>query len=568
MASGKVRVAILGTVGKAVFIDPNANRGATIGTDLRLPDGSVPSLRRLAEIICSYCDPVEPAPIIWKYVYEIPDNLGQIANLDCCGIIVRRCGLDPSTEFDDSLVVEKIGDLPSLENSNGYTAGSIAWRDNTLLMQTWHYATPSAPTFFSGSIKRLTRLVNPDGGWDGPLEEQLIPLASGVYRVASVRLSSTHQTHQRQQAGTGSGVTRWYTQGVPGNTIKCYFADDWYHSVRGLRSMTWVPGQGIYAIQRGHTTSQTAIAFYPAPLPESEPPELAAAGVIVLEDVAYNNNGGQIKSYDREGNIYWVNSNRLKVYNPALQLLNDAPLPGVLPETGGQTANWVQSIVFADGKYIGVSPAVVSGGNSAQLHVYNIADGAIEYAGSFPAPIDLTNNVEPYDLCDFVSLSNEEQWTVCPGEVEVPGTGVAWGCLELQAAGGGQSRITIENPAGQAGDPIFDLREVTQAEGGTPQAFTVDAWGRVSESRPLVAGDIPELGYEPALGDPDSDGHVLHSQADGTRYWSAPALVGGVDFDGGSSETVYNSLARYGDEGDSLEKYSVNATEFDEGAAG
>ena len=44
----KVRVPVLGTVGKSIRVDPNATTGAQIGEDLQLPDGSIPTLKELA----------------------------------------------------------------------------------------------------------------------------------------------------------------------------------------------------------------------------------------------------------------------------------------------------------------------------------------------------------------------------------------------------------------------------------------------------------------------------------------------------------------------------------------
>lgn len=118
-----------------------------------------------------------------------------------------------------------------------------------------------------------------------------------------------------------------------------------------------------------------------------------------------------------------------------------------------------------------------------------------------------------------------------PGEDE-------WRCYEFEAAGGENSRITIANPAVQeAGNPIWDLREVTQVVAGTPQAITVDAWGRVSESRPLTAGDItalvpppPPLQITPsmivAINAP-SQGDVLTYWTANFFRWASPSEFGG-----------------------------------------
>lgn len=51
MASPKVRVAVLGSVGKAVFVNPNATEGSTFGTDFKLADGSIATVKSLRELL-------------------------------------------------------------------------------------------------------------------------------------------------------------------------------------------------------------------------------------------------------------------------------------------------------------------------------------------------------------------------------------------------------------------------------------------------------------------------------------------------------------------------------------
>lgn len=47
----KVRVPVIGTVGKAIRINPDATEGAQIGTDLQLPNGLIPDLAELARAL-------------------------------------------------------------------------------------------------------------------------------------------------------------------------------------------------------------------------------------------------------------------------------------------------------------------------------------------------------------------------------------------------------------------------------------------------------------------------------------------------------------------------------------
>jgi hypothetical protein len=62
--------------------------------------------------------------------------------------------------------------------------------------------------------------------------------------------------------------------------------------------------------------------------------------------------------------------------------------------------------------------------------------------------------------------------------------GAFFSCFAIEGAEG---RIVVTDGAAQEGNPVIDLALVEPAEGGTLQAFTVDAWGRVVETRPLPA---------------------------------------------------------------------------------
>ena len=54
---------------------------------------------------------------------------------------------------------------------------------------------------------------------------------------------------------------------------------------------------------------------------------------------------------------------------------------------------------------------------------------------------------------------------------------------------------------------------------GVPSTFAPSSHTHTSE-------DLPD--FEPPLGDPDGDGQVLHSDADGTRYWQEVEASGGI----------------------------------------
>jgi hypothetical protein len=55
------------------------------------------------------------------------------------------------------------------------------------------------------------------------------------------------------------------------------------------------------------------------------------------------------------------------------------------------------------------------------------------------------------------------------------------------------ARLTVTNPAGVAGDITLDLATVTDSNTGTFEKVTVDAYGRVTGTTPVVSGDITAL---------------------------------------------------------------------------
>lgn len=88
----KVRVPIFGSLCKAVTIDPTANRGAQIGVDLFMPDGSVATIAGLAELLSSDSPPETLPTTLWRLIGEIPANIGGVAALSTVGLAVRQTG--------------------------------------------------------------------------------------------------------------------------------------------------------------------------------------------------------------------------------------------------------------------------------------------------------------------------------------------------------------------------------------------------------------------------------------------------------------------------------------------
>jgi len=65
----KVRVPVANTAGKSILINSDASAGAAIGTDLRLPDGSVPTLTQLAAALAVAAAPQQGTQRSDAYIY-------------------------------------------------------------------------------------------------------------------------------------------------------------------------------------------------------------------------------------------------------------------------------------------------------------------------------------------------------------------------------------------------------------------------------------------------------------------------------------------------------------------
>src|SRR5690554_2250148 len=85
LMGGKVKVPLYGNPSRAAFINTDATVGATIGLDLRLPDGSVPSLDQLALLLASRAGGVQQggslgnaSVTLWRLIREVPPNVQQV----------------------------------------------------------------------------------------------------------------------------------------------------------------------------------------------------------------------------------------------------------------------------------------------------------------------------------------------------------------------------------------------------------------------------------------------------------------------------------------------------------
>lgn len=123
----KVRVPVSGTVGKTVLIETDAAviaaaaAGATIGLDLKLPDGTTPSLSELALALSLESAQAEQWPFtFWNRILEVPAVLASLATL-----------VDPNEnqvlywddtanalDFADNLVIDEAANLVSIRTGN------------------------------------------------------------------------------------------------------------------------------------------------------------------------------------------------------------------------------------------------------------------------------------------------------------------------------------------------------------------------------------------------------------------------------------------------------------------
>lgn len=89
----KIKVPIFGTIGKAVAVDPRATEGATVGVNLRWPDGTLVQVGDLTGG-AQQSDSGGVQPTLWKLVLEKPRNIEEVEALSSAGLIVRLASQD------------------------------------------------------------------------------------------------------------------------------------------------------------------------------------------------------------------------------------------------------------------------------------------------------------------------------------------------------------------------------------------------------------------------------------------------------------------------------------------
>ncbi|KKL96301.1 hypothetical protein LCGC14_1845860, partial [marine sediment metagenome] len=85
----RVRVPIANTINKTVDIESKATIGAQIGVDLKLPDGTTPSLTELATAL-GVTEAQASQFVLWQRIREVPPNLAAIASISTAGHLTRK----------------------------------------------------------------------------------------------------------------------------------------------------------------------------------------------------------------------------------------------------------------------------------------------------------------------------------------------------------------------------------------------------------------------------------------------------------------------------------------------
>ena len=501
------------------------------------------------------CDPIE-----WGDIVDIPENIKQLAALDCCGIIVRQCETNPVFGFDTAYAPAKIADVEV------WTEGGVTWEQKGTARQGDVIKEVSAEFRTGRNVDNQligdnpffpwrSRTFDPVTGLELTTGGGMAELAFNSNAWAFVPKTSSGSIYAlvAQAAGDAVGVSRWYVDGTMGPAPRSFYPvsgfHEGYHCVFSGFGI-YVPGYGIYNSGRGETAISRAIHFWPAATPTTMPPANASAGM--LYDTGIPAGTIYLYDYDDDGNIYGIaDTPEAGVYRvfclspaPSITVLWSFDLPTQL--VPGLTMNLLTMRIAGQGTIL-LYQATGVGGDRSLVFAFDISSQTEAVPlGQFDTgtgEVTALQNSKRLSPCEIMVGDSTEIWEVCAGEFVVdPGESAQWLCREIVAAGSVESppRLTVANGDGQGGDITLDLTTVEQGVGGELRARTVDSWGRVVENRAVVADDIPELpiskttglqaeldGKEPSLGNPAEDGYVLSSLADGTRSWVVPPTGGG-----------------------------------------
>lgn len=90
----RIKVSVPGTVGRSVVIDPSSSAGATLGVNLKGPDGSVLTVEALKALLGGASSSAKlsnsaPAITLWQLIQQVPANVKEVALLNTAGVIER-----------------------------------------------------------------------------------------------------------------------------------------------------------------------------------------------------------------------------------------------------------------------------------------------------------------------------------------------------------------------------------------------------------------------------------------------------------------------------------------------
>jgi hypothetical protein len=89
----RIKVPVPGTVGRSVVINQPSDAGATLGVNLKGPDGSVLTVDALKALLGGTSKSVAgsaPAVTLWQLIQQVPDNIKDVALLNTAGVVERQ----------------------------------------------------------------------------------------------------------------------------------------------------------------------------------------------------------------------------------------------------------------------------------------------------------------------------------------------------------------------------------------------------------------------------------------------------------------------------------------------
>ncbi len=228
--------------------------------------------------------------------------------------------------------------------------------------------------------------------------------------------------------------------------------------------------------------------------------------------------GAQNNSYFFEGN---TGDNGYDVINATLGKLNNVA-------SGVDSATDEDVLAFDGSAWTAITPSTmlsdpdVSIGDIFDVTITSAADNDLLQYNTATSKwenvvIGSASGIQPYDA-GLAALA-----TGGTGIVSMNGDTVYFQQIAVADTG----RLTVSNPDAQGANPTLDLATVTDSNTGTFEKVTVDSYGRVTGTTPVVAGDITTLvdsTYVNVTGDSMSGNLVMGSGTDITLP-DAPAAA-------------------------------------------